>query len=232
MSGELYLLTPITSPMVTRPASPDTTAGGAPLPPTALGYIPDATAYLSAPSLVTAGGQCIVQAPCSHSHMQDASTAVVPDNRPASLEGPAVRGTEVSQAESITEEAGATPWNLLSSAVGAAISKVRSASSSPKAAPAQSIDSGDSLGSPTSSRRGLAVLLAKHQQPQRHWKSPPCCSGCGAAKADGGNCSGCGNAFCKACVTPTAAGAGRAGLGGPCNNCNTLCSVCKPIACR
>lgn len=88
------------------------------------------------------------------------------------------------------------------------------------------------------------------------WRSPPCCDGCGAAKASAGQCTGCGGRFCASCMgnpagissvasaassnngSPSAAGgssaaaAGRAAGGAePCNNCSSLCNSCKPVTC-
>jgi hypothetical protein len=79
----------------------------------------------------------------------------------------------------------------------------------------------------------------------KKWKSPPCCDGCGAAKASGGQCAGCGGRYCTACMgspagtsssngSPSSAGgsAGDHGVGGnPCNNCSNLCNSCKPVTC-
>jgi hypothetical protein len=72
----------------------------------------------------------------------------------------------------------------------------------------------------------------QHHHHHRVYVSPPCCSGCGAAKASGGICSGCGGAFCRACMGLPATASSNSNSNAPdCANCSSLCSSCKPVAC-
>jgi len=186
MSGQLSLLTPITSPMVTRPPSPVALAGQ--------------KAFFNEESFPT-------------------DPAVAPD----------AAALAVAAAEEGLLAAGAAPAAVSSSAGGVT-------------SPAQhSINTvtgtGSSVVSPARSKK---------------WKSPPCCDGCGAAKASGGQCAGCNGRFCAACMGvpagPAAARVSPAGstsssprsasssTGGcadkdSCGNCSSLCNACKPVAC-
>lgn len=222
------MLTPVTSPMVTRPASPDSAAGALGIPPSALGRAPDFVPTTPASMQQTAAqpaahdssnvqeqtGEYIILAP-------DAVSCSTDKDREA-----------LKQLATAAADVGQHRWSPVSSAVWSPISKARSASSSPAKQQAQPNVSNNSN---CSISKRLAVLLPEIEQQQCSWKSGLCCTSCNSTKTDGGSCSGCSHWFCRACITPPAAAAtaaGRCGLGGSCSNCRSLCNTCKPIACR
>lgn len=242
------MLTPITSPMATRPASPDNTTATVLMPPSTLGCTAGQETAVPVVAQKQPASVAYRLSSDSTEHLA-AVQANIPQRimRPATLTLPQVTSsgqglasvrstTTVEQQADIGSARQTTyPWTLLSSAVGAAISKVRSASNSPKAQGSQQIAFSADNSSPT----GLAALLPEHVQEQAQCNPPPsACAGCSFAMADGGSCSGCGTKFCKSCMDPAATAEGsnglpaKPGMGGSCTNCSTLCNACKPIACR